>query len=492
MRQEFPLYLFLVAFAVYTVLLFVISLLTSRKTGTGAFFSGDHKAPWPVVAYGMIGSSISGVTFISVPGNVWTQNFYYMPMVFGFVVGYIIIAKVLLPLFYRQNLTSIYEYLEDRFGKSSHRTGAVVFMVSRILGAAVRIFVVIVVLFEFLPDSFTRCGSSIPAFSLVTALFLVLLYLYTFKGGVKTIVWTDVLQTTLMLLAVALTIINICRYFGWGFSEMVQNVSASEWSTWFDWNPSSGTNTVKQFVSGIFVSIAMTGLDQAMMQKSLACKNLRAAQKNIYSNAIILVAVNVFFVLLGSLLCTFVSHNGGFEALGISKTDEIFASIASGCFGIPLGLFFLVGLISASYPSAGAALTSITTSFCVDFLGFGKEAASDFPVRTRKLVQAAIAVSFLLIITLLFVISNDAVINLVYKLASYTYGPLLGIFFFGILTKWSVKDRAVPVIAAISPILCILINWEMRRTLSFDLGFSLLIVNGLLTFAGMYLFRKRK
>jgi len=277
MKQEFPLFLFLTAFALYTAILFLISWLTSRKAGSGSFFSGDRKAPWPVVAYGMIGSSISGVTFISVPGNVWTQNFFYMPMVFGFVAGYVIIAKVLLPLYYRKNLTSIYGYLGERFGVSTHRTGTVVFMVSRVLGAAVRIFVVIVVFFQFLPSGFTGGGSSVAAFSLVAALFLLFLYLYTYQGGVKTIVWTDVLQTTFMLLAVALTIINICRNMGWNFSEMVSNVSSSQWSTWFDTDPSSGTNAVKQFVSGIFVTISMTGLDQAMMQKNLACKNLGAA-----------------------------------------------------------------------------------------------------------------------------------------------------------------------------------------------------------------------
>lgn len=500
MGQTFPFHLFLTAFAVYTAVLFMISRLTTRSAGTDSFFSGDRKAPWPVVAYGMVGASISGVTFISVPGNVWVQNFFYMPLVLGFVVGYIVIAKVLLPLYYRRNLTSIYTYLGERFGRRSHMTGTAVFMVSRILGAAVRIFVVIVVLNSFVPKGKALSDTSV--FTLVSVVFLTLLYLYTYKGGVRTIIWTDVLQTTFMLLAVGLTIRNICCDMGWNLSGMWAAVTTTPnvltdghcYADWFNWDWKAGTNAVKQLVSGIFITIAMTGLDQSMMQKNLACKDLHAAQKNMYSTSLIIVLVNVFFLLLGALLCVYVSEKGGFDALGISKTDEMFPAVASRFLGFGACLFFLIGLISASYPSAGAAMTSLTTSVCVDILGLnGRTDITDRgKERIRQWIQACVAFLFLLILVALYLVSDDAVINLVYKLASYTYGPLLGLFFFGILTEFEVHDRATPWVALASPLLCLTFNLLGKRFLGFDLGFSLLIVNGLLTFIGMWLFRIRK
>lgn len=488
MSHDFPFIWFLAAFAAYTALLFYISHLTAKKA--------PAKAPWPVVAYGMIGASISGVTFISVPGNVWVQNFFYMPLVLGFVGGYIIIAKVLLPLYYRMGLTSIYSYLGERLGKTSEKTGTVWFMISRILGATVRVFVVMVVFFSFLPKSFTE-GNGLLAFTAVSAVFLVLLYLYTYKGAVKTLIWTDVLQTTFMLLAVGLTIFYISRDMGWTLGGMFSAVGSTingnagvvgfgrPFTSWFDWNWSHGTNAIKQFISGICVTIAMTGLDQSMMQKNLACKDLKAAQKNMYTTSIIIVAANLFFLLMGALLCVYTQKLGGFEALEITKTDQIFPAIASRYFGVGLGVFFLIGLISASYPSAGAALTSLSISFCVDFLGTNDDSK-------RKKVQAWMAVLFLVILVVLYMVSSDAVVNLVYKLASYTYGPLLGLFFFGILTRRSVKDKAVPYIATAAPVLCFVLNLAGRSFLGFDLGFSLLIVNGLLTFAGLWLFSSKE
>lgn len=500
MGHEFPFVWFLAAFVAYTALLFFISWLTARKAGTNSFFSGDKKAPWPVVAYGMIGASISGVTFISVPGNVWVQNFFYMPLVLGFVGGYIVIAKVLLPLYYRMNLTSIYAYLGDRFGSKSHKTGTTVFMVSRLLGAAVRIFVVIVVFFAFLPKNFVA-ASPLGVFAIVTAVFLALLYLYTFKGGVKTIIWTDVLQTTFMLLAVGLTIYFICKDMGWSFGEMFSTVSATTngnagavgcgkaFTSWFDWDWSHGTNAVKQFISGIFVTIAMTGLDQAMMQKNLACKDIKAAQKNMYTTSIIIVVVNFFFVLMGALLCVYAQSKG----IDFGKTDNLFPTIASQYLGVGVGIFFLIGLISASYPSAGAAMTALTTSFCVDYLNFNGRTDWDASrkERVRKWVHAGVALAFLIIIVVLQIASSDAVVNLVYKLASYTYGPLLGMFFFGILSKSQVRDGAVPYIAVAAPVLCLIINFLGKKYFGFDLGFTLLIVNGLLTYLGMWLFSKK-
>ena len=506
MRHDFPFVWFLVAFAAYTALLFLISWITGRRAGSNSFFSGDKKAPWPVVAYGMIGASISGVTFISVPGNVWVQNFFYMPLVLGFVGGYIIIAKVLLPLYYKMNLTSIYTYLGERLGPKSHKTGTAVFMVSRILGAAVRVFVVIVVFFAFMPHSLSQKLSPVLLFTLITAVFLVLLYLYTYKGGVKTIIWTDVLQTTFMLLAVGLTIYYICKNMGWSFGEMFSVVGGTvnenagavgyghTFTSWFDWDWSHGTNAIKQFISGIFVTIAMTGLDQAMMQKNLACKDIKAAQKNMYTTSVIIVVVNFFFVLMGALLCVYAQSLGGFEALDITKTDELFPTIASQYFGVGVGILFLIGLISASYPSAGAAMTSLTTSFCVDYLRFNerKDLTDNRKESIRKKVHAGVALLFLIIIVVLFIVSSDAVVNLVYKLAYYTYGPLLGMFFFGILTKYKVRDGATPWVAVAAPVLCLVFNLLSKRYLGFDLGFTLLIVNGLLTFIGLWLFRRKE
>lgn len=505
MRQEFPFVLFIAAFAAYTLLLFVVSWLTTRGKA-GSFFSGDRKAPWPVVAYGMIGASVTGVTFISVPGNVWVQNFFYMPMVLGFVVGYVIIAQVLLPLYYRKNLTSIYSYLGERFGQNSYLTGTTAFMISRLLGAAVRIYVVAVVFMTFIPRGFVEAISPSGTFMLISTVFLALVYLYTYKGGVRTIIWTDVLQTTFMLLAVVLGIIHICKDMGWGFSSMVSavggTINANEagvgfgqtFTSWFDWNWSHGTNAVKQFISGIVVTIAMTGLDQSMMQKNLACKDIKASQKNMYTTSAIIVVVNLFFLLLGALLCAYTYDKGGFDALGISRTDEMFPAIASGYLGIGIGVFFLIGLVSASYPSAGNAMTSLTTSVCVDFLGIDRREGLDAAgkERLRKRVQAIVAAVFLLIMTVLYLVSNDAVINLVYKLASYTYGPLLGLFFFGILSERRIHDKAAPAVAVAAPVLCLIFNMLSKKLWGFDLGFSLLLVNGVLTFLGMWLISIRE
>ncbi|HHV02932.1 MAG: sodium:solute symporter [Bacteroidales bacterium] len=497
MEHTFPLSWLLTAFAVYTALLFFVSWLTSRKADSNSYFLGNKKSPWPIVAYGMIGTSISGVTFISVPGNVMNENFFYMPLVLGFVIGYIVIAKVLLPLYYRMNVTSIYTYLEKRFGFTTYRTGAGVFMVSRVLGAAVRIFMVVLVLHTFLP------AGSVP-FWIVAGVFMLLIFLYTFKGGVKTIIWTDVLQTTFMLIAVILTVISIVRAMDWNLQDMTRAVAGTDYSSWFNWDWSASNNAVKQFISGIFITIVMTGLDQEMMQKNLSCKNIKSAQKNIYSTSIILVVVNLLFLTLGAVMAIYVNQRlGGMQGIGLAdvagvfskaQTDKLFPVIASQYLGRGVGLFFIIGLISASYPSAGGALTSLTTSFCIDFLGFDKredmtQAVKD---RIRKLIHAAFAVLFFLIILVLYVVNNQAIINLVYLLAAYTYGPLLGFFFFGIFTKYRVRDRIAPYIALVSPLLCYLTDLAFKTWFDFGLGFTILIVNGLLTFFGMWLFREKQ
>ncbi len=494
--HQFPLSWLLTAFTAYTVLLFFISWLTSRKSDSGAFFSGNKKSPWFIVAYGMVGTSISGVTFISVPGNVLNQNFFYMPLVLGFVVGYIVIAQVLMPLYYKMNLTSIYTYLEKRFGFFTYKTGASVFMVSRILGAAVRIFVVVLVLHTFLPEG------AVP-FWVVAFVFMLLIFLYTFKGGVKTIIWTDVLQTTFMLLAVFLTIYSVAKEMGWTFGDMASAVANTDYSSWFDLRWSSGTNAIKQFISGIFITIVMTGLDQEMMQKNLSCKSIGDAQKNVYTTSITIVIVNFFFLLLGAVLAIFVSSKlGGMHGIGLAdaaghftkaETDKLFPVIASQYLGLGVGLFFIIGLISASYPSAGGALTSLTTSFCIDFVGFNKreDLSAKRKNSIRQKAHAGFAILFFLLILVLYAVNNQTVIDLVYLLAAYTYGPLLGFFFFGILTKYKVRDKFMPYVAIGSPILCYILDVAGKELLGFGFGFTILLVNGLLSFAGMYIFRQK-
>lgn len=493
MVSDFPLAIFCISFTVYTLFLFIISWITARKAGTNSFFSGNKKAPWPIIAYGMVGASISGVTFISVPGNVMTQNFYYMPLVLGFCIGYVVVANVLLPIYYKMKLTSIYSYLGDRFGVKSHITGSVFFMISRALGAAVRVFVVTLVLFAFIPKSIYAGIPEIIPFSIISFFFLLLLYLYTYRGGVKTIIWTDVLQTTLMLSAVFLTIFYIRRNMGWSMGEMVSGVASSDYSKMWDMDWSHGTNVFKQIFAGIFMVVSMTGLDQGMMQKNIACKDLSSAKKNMYSTAAIILIVNIIFLMLGAILSIYVQRLGGMSSLGIDKTDEIFPIIASSYLGVGVGVVFLIGLISAAYPSAGAALTSLTTSFCVDFLHYDTrvDIPENLQKKRRKWIQAGFAFLFLLIIIVLFVVNDDAVINLVYLLASYTYGPLLGLFTFGIFTRWKTKDGATPYIAVAAPLLCFLFNLFAKRYWDFDLGFSLLIVNGALTFLGLWIFKTK-
>ncbi len=478
--------LLMAVFVLYTAMLFLVSWITSRKADSATYFKGNNKSPWFIVAYGMIGASISGVTFISVPGKVLVDNFYYMPLVFGFLVGYAIIALVLLPMYYRMNLTSIYTYLEHRFGFFTYKTGASFFVLSRVLGAAVRIFVVVLVLYGFIPKDM-----SVP-FWLVAIIFMTLIFLYTYKGGVKTIVWTDTLQTTFMILAVVVTIVAVAGSLGYGAGEMIGNVMRSSYSKMLNFDWGAGTNVVKQFISGIFITVAMTGLDQEMMQKNLSCKNIKEAQKNMFTTSGIMVVVNFMFLILGAVLAMFVVNHGGLEGLGLAKTDQIFGLVATQHLGTVVAVIFAIGLISASYPSAGGALTSLTTTWCIDFIGFNRR--TDLTEANKKKIRyqahTIFTIIFIAIIIILNIINNTAVIDLVYMIAAYTYGPLLGFFFFGLWTKYQVNDKAMPFVAILSPILCFVLDWVGKEFFGFGFGFTLLIVNGLLTFLGMFLFRK--
>jgi len=447
---------------------------------------GNKSSPWYVVAYGMIGASLSGVTFMSVPGLVGTQQFTYMGLVFGFLIGYTVIATVLLPLYYRLNLTSIYSYLNQRFGFWSYKTGAFYFLLSRIIGASFRMFLVVNVLEVFVFDYW-----GVP-FWLVVLVFIILIVLYTFEGGVKTIIWTDTLQTTFMLLGVVLSIYFISNELGIGLGDIFKKISDAGYTKVVETDWHNKNFFLKQFFSGAFIAIVMTGLDQEMMQKNISCRNIKEAQKNMFTFSGILVIVNILFLTLGAVLYMYASSKG----IGLpTKSDNLFPEIAFNHLGPIAGLIFMIGLVSAAYPSADGALTALTTSFCVDFLGFKDKSKLD--EKQKKKVRYAVHLSFatiLLIVILIFrALNNEAVINAIYTAAGYTYGPLLGLFAFGLFTKHAVKDRYVWIVAITSPVLCYFLSMYSEVLFNgYKFGFELLILNGLLTFTGLFLLRKKR
>jgi Na+/proline symporter len=435
-----------------------------------------------LVAFGMIGASLSGVTFISVPGWVEGQNMSYFQMVLGYVVGYAVIGLVLLPLYYRLNLTSIYTYLDDRFGKYSYKTGASFFLLSRTIGAAFRLFLVANVLQIILFDAY-----GIP-FWITVSITILLIWLYTFKGGIKTIVWTDTLQTLFMLIAVGVCIYTISDEME--ISNIFSYVADNDLSkTFFFDDVNAGNYFWKRFLAGAFVAIVMTGLDQDMMQKNLTCRNLKDAQKNMFWFTIVLVIVNFFFLALGVLLTDYAQQNG----IDAHK-DELFPIIATkGTLGLATAIFFLLGLIAAAYSSADSALTSLTTSFSIDILEINKQEDKKSQEKTRKKIH--ILFSFILIATILvfkYFIADESVIAKIFTFANYTYGPLLGLYAFGLFTKLKVKDKMVPFICLASPFLTFLVNYIALESFGFDFGFSLLILNGLITFIGLYLFKRKE
>ena len=476
--------LILIVFLSYTFLLFVVSWITSRKATNITFFIGNKQSPWFVVAYGMVGASLSGVTFISVPGWVGDTQFSYMMVVFGYLVGYFIIAQVLLPLYYKLNLTSIYSYLESRFGYWSYKTGAFYFLVSRIIGASFRMFLVVNVLQLFVFDAW-----NIP-FGVTIALFILLIWLYTFKGGIRTIVWTDTLQTTFMLLAVGISVYLISKGLNLSISSLISTVADSDYSKMVFTEWQDKRFVLKQFFSGAFIAIVMTGLDQDMMQKNLSCRNLKDAKKNIITLSWILVPVNLLFLFLGASLFIYANQKG----IQIPElTDDLFPTIAIKHLGILSGLVFIIGLIAAAYSSADSALTALTTSFSVDFLGIEKkkDITEKQRIRIRTFVHIGISLLVLVVIIVFRVINDQAVIAKLFTIAGYTYGPLLGLYAFGLFTKFSVRDKWVPVIAIISPLLCYLLSIFSESIFNgYKFGFELLIVNGLFTFFGLYLVKK--
>lgn len=473
--------------AVYFLALIFISFLTSKKSDSETFFTANRQSPWYLVAFGMIGASLSGVTFISVPGWVADTQFSYMQMVLGYLVGYLVIGTILMPLYYRLNLISIYGYLEGRFGRWSYKTGAFYFLLSRTIGAAFRLFLVAGVLQIAIFDAW-----NVP-FWVTVLVTIALIWLYTFRGGIKTIVWTDTLQTLFMLSAVVIVIYLIGKDLNLDTAGLISTVKGSDYSKIFFWKWQGSQNFFKQFFSGAFIAIVMTGLDQDMMQKNLTCKNLGEAQKNMFWFSVILVFVNLLFLALGALLYIYAETNG----IAIpAKTDDLFPMLALNNFNIVAGVMFLLGIIAAAYSSADSALTSLTTSFCVDFLNFKREDTLQSQVKqrnTRLLVHLGFSLLLFVTILLFELINNEAVISSVFKAAGYTYGPLLGLYAFGLFTSFHVKDRWVPVLCLISPALSYIININSEAWLyGYKFGFEILIVNGAITFLGLLLLTKKK
>ncbi len=469
--------------ACYFALLILISFLTGRKADNETFFRGNKQSPWYIVSIGMIGASLSGVTFISVPGWVGSTGMTYMQMVMGYFLGYLVIAHILLPLYYRLNLTSIYSYLDERFGFWSYKSGSVLFLLSRTVGASARLYLMANVLQIAVFDAF-----NIP-FEVTVVLTIFLIWLYTFRGGIKTIIWTDTLQTLFMLTSVGIAVVLISKSMDLSFTGVISTISESEYSKLFvfdDWG--SKQHFVKQFLSGAFITIVMTGLDQDMMQKNLTCRNLKDAQKNMYWYGFAFMPVNLLFLGLGVLLFVFANSQG----IAIpERADDLFPIIATGGYLPPIvGVFFILGLVAAAYSSADSALTSLTTSFSVDILGVKGQVESKAR-RNRILVH--IGFSFLLaVVILLFKAYNaGSVISTIFNLAGYTYGPLLGLYAFGLFTKFKLKDKWVPLVAIIAPIITGIIDYNAESWFGAAMGFEKLILNGAITFVGLLAIMKR-
>jgi Na+/proline symporter len=476
--------LILCIFLIYTVALFAVTWFTARKADNQAFFLGNKVSPWFVVAYGMIGASLSGVTFMSVPGWVKDTQFSYMFVVFGYLFGYFVIALVLLPLYYRLKLTSIYSYLDQRFGYWSYKTGAGFFIISRTLGASLRMFLVINVLQIFIFDAW-----NIP-FWVNVLVFITLIILYTLKGGIKTIIWTDTLQTSFMLLAVVLSVIFISKDLDISLFKLFSTVRESSVSKMIitDWHHERFF--LKQFFSGIFITIVMTGLDQEMMQKNLSCRNIKEAQKNMFTFSGILVFVNLLFLFLGALLLIYVQNKG----VVVATSDEIFPMVAIRYLGPMAGVVFIIGLISAAFPSADGALTSLTTCVSIDFLGLDRREGLTEKAKTRirYIVHFSIAIVFFISVMIFSTLNDRAVIDKLFTIAGYTYGPLLGLYSFGLFTKRRVMDKVTPFIAVISPLACYFLSrYSVELLNGYKFGFELLLLNGLLTFIGLYIFSRR-
>lgn len=481
----------LTVFIVYTILILLIAHITSKKSTNEAFFNGNRKSPWFVVAYGMIGASLSGVTFMSVPGGVYTGHFTYLGIVFGYVIGYAVIAWILLPLYYKLKLTSIYSYLEMRFGQNSEKTGASFFIISRLIGSALRMYLVVFVLYEFVFKTF-----GIPFF-VPAIIFVALILIYTFKGGIKTVVWTDTLQTTFLILAAVLTVVFLLKKLDMSIFEVLSLSAEKGITKVFETDWTNNKFFVKQILSGAFITITMTGLDQDMMQKNLTCKTLRDAQKNVMTSSLLFIIVNIIFLCLGATLI-FYAQQTGFQ-LPVNENnvvinDMIFPSIAFSLSSLT-SIFFIIGIIAAGYSSADGTLTALTTTFCFDFMHIDKNTklTENEIANRRKIIHICFAVLYLLIIILFRPFHNDSLIDKLFDIAGYTYGPLLGLYSFGLFVKnRTPNDKLVPYIAVLSPVISYLLNlYSEELFFGYKFGFEILIVNGLITFMALLAISKK-
>lgn len=460
-------------FAYFLILLF-ISHVTGRRADNSTFFSGNRRSPWYMVAFGMVGASISGVTFVSVPGMVLTSDMTYIQTCIGFIFGYFAVAFILLPVYYRLRLTTIYSYLDRRLGRQAYRTGAAFFILSKVVGSAVRFYVVCAILQRFVLDAL-----GVPFVVTVVAM-VGLIWLYTRRGGIKTLVWTDTFQTLCMFAALILIIYNVARHLGMSMGEAADMVAADSHSRIFvfdDWMTKQ--NFWKQFLSGIFIVIVMTGLDQDMMQKNLTCKSLREAQKDMCTYGFAFVPANLLFLSLGVLLVALASKEG--VALPASGDELLPMFAATGQMGMAVVVLFTVGVVASSFSSADSALTALTTSCCVDLWSRPDDE------KLRRRVHFGVSVAFVVFILLFRSLNSTSVIDAIYVLCSYTYGPLLGLFAYGLLTRRGVSGRLVPWIAVASPVVCFAVDSLSKTVFGYTFGYELLMLNGLLTFAGLWI-----
>lgn len=501
---------------IYFCMLLAIAYVTSRGAGNYAYFLGNKQSPWYLVAFGLIGDSLSGVTYISVPGAVGTAQFSYLQLVLGYLFGYFAISYLLLPIYYKMQLTSIYAYLKERFGTTSQKTGSFFFLLSRLLGAAGRLYLAILVLQKFVFDQY-----HIP-FALSTLVVIVLILIYTYRGGIKTLVWTDTFQSIFLLLGVILSIVFISKALNYSATDMVVAVAKSDYSKTFFWDWHEKNFFFKQFFGGMFIAISMTGLDQNMMQKNLSCRSLKEAQLNINAFSFVVVLVNIFFLSLGALLYIYSSQKG----IAVpASTDELFPMLALNHLGMAAGLVFIAGLTAATFSSADSVLTALTTSFMIDFLGHSDENSdSNSVTRQRHIIHISFAILLLATILVFKTFNDKAIIDTILMVAGYTYGPLLGLFFLGIFTKVNIKDSWVPLVAIVAPFIthCLklltykeglvkmvaaekdtwlsnnllaladIIEKNTPILLNYKMGNEFLIVNGMLTLIGLLLIKNKK
>ena len=465
----------------YFLLLILVGFVTTRKVNSEMFFTANRNSPWYLVAFGMIGTTLSGVTFISIPGEVGNTHWTYLTLVFGNCVGYIVIALVLLPLFYRQNLVSIYSWLGTRFGEKARLTGSFFFIVSQLVGASFRLFLVVGVLQLAFFDAI-----GVP-FWLTVFITIAFVWIYTVRGGIKTIVWTDTLQTVFILISVGLTIVVVNKALDFNFSSALAAVKESPLSRVFDFDWRSGQNTVKQFLAGVAITVCLNGLDQNMMQKNLTCRSLRECKTNMFSFSFLFLVTNVLFLMLGALLYIYAEREG---IVLPGKSDDVFPFLSLNYFGATAGLFFLLGITAAAYSSVDSSLTALTTSFCIDFLKI------DLGNREEKKKRIGVHIVFSLLMIFVVVLfrelNNSSVISSLFKAVGYTYGPLLGLFTFGLTTKYQVREKYLPWVCLLSPVLSYVVNCYSEQLLfGYKFGFEILLFNGLLCYLGLLLIRDK-